>query len=147
MTAPRDRLPHQGASVMLDSVERWDDRAVLCRARTHLDPANPLRHDGRLAAVCGVEYGLQAAALHGGLRAGSAQPAGHVAALRGVALHCEQLDDPAVGILLVEARLEAQETFGMIYSFEIRAEAGAILLSGTASVALPSARNSLALPR
>ena len=120
---------------MLERVERWDDRAILCRTRTHLDPANPLRHQGRLAAICGVEYGLQAAALHGGLRAGAAQPAGYVASLRGVSVHVDRLDDPSFGELLVEARLEAQEAFGMLYAFELRA--GAKLLSGTAAIALP----------
>ncbi|GAC1484888.1 MAG: hypothetical protein NVS2B11_10620 [Acetobacteraceae bacterium] len=124
--------------VLLDHVERWDDGAVLCRTLSHLRDGNPLRRDGRLHAVCGIEYGLQAAALHGALRAGGvAQKAGYAASLRGVVLHADRLDDPALGALLVEARLEAQETFGMVYGFELRSEAGDLLLTGRASIALP----------
>ena len=130
-------MPHAGAMVLLDRVERWDAEVVLCRARSHLDPANPLRHAGRLAALCGIEYGLQAAALHGALVAGMAQPAGYAASLRGVALHADRLDDAALGELLVEGRLEMQERFGMVYAFEVRGEAGRALVSGRASIALP----------
>jgi len=131
-------MPHAGAMVLLDRVERWDASGVLCRTRSHLDPANPLRHAGRLAGLCGVEYGLQAAALHGALMAGGmAQPAGYAASLRAVVLHADRLDDPAFGELLVEARVEAQERFGMVYAYEVRSEAGTPLLAGRASIALP----------
>jgi predicted hotdog family 3-hydroxylacyl-ACP dehydratase len=124
--------------VLLDRVERWNERSVLCRARSHLDPGNPLRRDGRLAGLCGIEYGLQAAALHGALRAGGvAQRAGYAASLRTVTLGVDRLDDAALGELSVEARLEAQERFGMVYGFEIRSQGDAVLLSGHASVALP----------
>ena len=63
-------IPHTGAMVLLDRVEAWDTDGILCRARSHLDDDNPLRRDGRLAACCGLEYALQAAALHGALIAG-----------------------------------------------------------------------------
>ena len=131
-------MPHAGAMLLLDRVERWNEHSVLCRARSHLDPANPLRRDGRLAGLCGIEYGLQAAALHGALRAGGvAQRAGYAASLRSVTLGVARLDDAALGELSVEARLEAQERFGMVYGFEIRSQADAVLLSGHASIALP----------
>ncbi len=124
--------------VLLDRLERWDAQSVLCRTRSHLDPANPLRRNGRLAGLCGIEYGLQAAALHGALLAGGvAQAAGYAASLRSVALDVERLDDPAFGALRVQARLEVQERFGMVYEFEVCSEADAILVAGRASVALP----------
>ncbi|MBV1800277.1 hypothetical protein [Siccirubricoccus sp. G192] len=89
-------------------------------------------------AVAGIEYGLQAAALHGALAAGEVpQPAGYLASLRGVALLAERLDDPALGALRVAARLERQEEGGLIYGFEIGSEAGRMLLSGRAAIALP----------
>lgn len=131
-------VPHDGAMVLLDRVESWDHAAILCRARSHLNPSNPLRRDGRLAGCCGVEYALQAAALHGALTAGGiAQKAGYVAALRSVALHADRLDDPAFGDLRVTARLERQEPTGIIYAFEVASADGAPLLSGRASIALP----------
>lgn len=125
--------------VLLDRIEAWDADGILCRARSHLDDANPLRRDGRLAAVCGVEYALQAAALHGALLAGGvAQRAGYVAALRSVALHAERLDDPALGDLQVRARLERQEGFGIIYALEVQSADGTPLLSGRATIAIPA---------
>lgn len=132
-------VPHAGAMVLLDRVELWDDTAVVCRARSHLDPANPLRRDGRLAGCCGVEYALQAAALHGALTAGGVpQKAGYVAALRSVSLHVDRLDDPDFGDLRVTARLERQEGLGIIYAIEVTSADGTPLLSGRASIALPA---------
>jgi predicted hotdog family 3-hydroxylacyl-ACP dehydratase len=55
-----------------------------------------LRRDGRLSALHAFEYGAQAAAVHGGLRArsvGAIAPPGYLAALRGARLHVASLDD------------------------------------------------------
>ena len=132
-------VPHAGAMVLLDRVEAWDADGILCRARSHLDDANPLRRDGRLAACCGLEYALQAAALHGALTAGGvAQRAGYVAAMRAVALHVDRLDVAEFGELRVAARLERQEATGIIYALEIQTADGAPLLSGRATIALPA---------
>ena len=132
-------IPHAGAMVLLDRVEAWDADGILCRARSHLHAVNPLRRNGRLSACCGLEYALQAAALHGALLAGGvAQRAGYVAALRGVALRVERLDLAAFGELRVEARLERQEAAGIIYALAVEAADGTLLLSGRATVALPA---------
>ena len=132
-------IPHGGAMVLLGRVETWDAGGILCRAVSHIDATNPLRRDGRLAACCGLEYALQAAALHGALTAdGVAQRAGHVAALRGVALHVDRLDVAEFGELRVLARLERQERAGVIYDLKIQAADGAPLLSARATIALPA---------
>ena len=47
-------VPHQGAMCLLESVLRWDAEGIVCRAVSHLDPAHPLRAEGRLGAVCGI---------------------------------------------------------------------------------------------
>ena len=131
-------MPHAGTMVLLDRIERWNAALLLCRTRSHLDPGNPLRAAGRLGALCGIEYGLQAAAVHGALLAGGTpQPAGYAAALRRVVLQVDRLDDPALGELTVESRLEVQERFGMVYGFALRSTAGATLVAGQASIALP----------
>lgn len=122
--------------ILLDSIEHWDQDKIICRAHSHLDPANPLRRQGRLPAICALEYALQAAALHGALRAGGvAQAAGYVASLRHVRLATTQLDDPAP--LRVQAQLEAEEQFGMIYALIISTDAGTPLVTARASIALP----------
>lgn len=131
-------IPHQGAMCLLDGVTAWTDAGIVCHARSHLDPANPLRRAGRLGSLCGVEYALQAAALHGALLSGEvAQPAGYLVALREVTLHVRFLDDPALGTLGVEAKLEQRDPRGLIYSFRLTAGTGAVLVAGRGTIALP----------
>lgn len=131
-------IPHGGAMVLLDRVISWDADSIVCAARSHLDPANPLRDSGRLAGLCGVEYALQAAALHGALLAGGqAQRAGYAASLRNIVLHADRLDDPALGELSVQSILASQEAFGMVYDFIVGSAAAAPLVAGRFSIALP----------
>ena len=92
----RTLIPHSGTMCLLDEVTQWDDRSITCITNTHRDPANPLRRDGRLSALHAFEYGAQAAAVHGGLRArsvGEIAPPGYLAALRDARLHVAFLDD------------------------------------------------------
>lgn len=128
-------LPHAGAMVLLDGIEDWDAASIHCRAGTHLDPANPLRRNGRLAAIAAVEYGLQAAAVHGTLT-GGAPTMGYLAGLREVVLEAERLDDASLGRLRVMARLEYREEHGAVYGFAISAEDGRLLASGSGVIAL-----------
>src|SRR6266536_2524387 len=92
----RTLIPHSGLMCLLDEVRQWDDRSIVCITNTHRDPANPLRRDGRLSALHAFEYGAQAAAVHGGLRAhslGEIAPPGYLAAFRDAHLHVTSLDD------------------------------------------------------
>ncbi len=131
---------------LLDAALRWDAREILCRARSHLDPGNPLRAGGRLGAAAGIEYGLQAAALHGALRAladGAAPPPpGWFAALRETELRVPRLDVASFGALDVRAWLERAEAGGLIYRFALRASGGAsggaLLVRGRAVIVLPT---------
>ncbi len=92
----RKLIPHSGTMCLLDEVTQWDDRSITCVSNTHRDRSNPLRRDGRLSALHAFEYGAQAAAVHGGLRArsvGAIAPPGYLAALRDARLHVASLDD------------------------------------------------------
>ena len=95
---------------LLDEVIGWDDQTIVCMSQTHLDPANPLRRGDHLSVVHAVEYGAQAAAVHGGLRAraaGTSAAPGYVAAMRDVQFQMERLDE-------IETPLEvrAERLFG-----------------------------------
>src|SRR5438093_12732343 len=68
----RTLIPHSGLMCLLDEVAQWADQSIVCITNTHRDPVNPLRREGRLSALHAFEYGAQAAAVHGGLRARSA---------------------------------------------------------------------------
>jgi predicted hotdog family 3-hydroxylacyl-ACP dehydratase len=92
----RTLIPHSGLMCLLDEVTHWDDRSITCVSNTHRNPVNPLRRDGRLSALHAFEYGAQAAAIHGGLRArsvGEIASPGYLAALRDARLHVASLDD------------------------------------------------------
>lgn len=126
MLIERDRIleliPHQGRMCLLDGVERWDDDSVRCVSRSHLDPANPLRRDGRLSAIHALEYGAQAMAVHGGLlnaAAGRRPAPGLLVAARDLRLTVEHLDDIAEP-LQVEARRMLADGGNLIYSFSVR---------------------------
>jgi predicted hotdog family 3-hydroxylacyl-ACP dehydratase len=122
---------------LLDRVEWLTRTEILCRARSHLDPANPLRRDGRLAAVCGIEYGLQAAAAHGTLAAPGQTAAGWLAAVRSADLAAPWLDETAFGELAVGATLLHRDAGGFIYAFTLHAQSGELLLTGSGTIVLP----------
>ena len=131
-------IPHAGSMCLLDRVAGWTAVAITCTATSHLDPANPLRRSGMLATLCGAEYGLQAAALHGALLAGGTpQTAGYLAALRELEIFSPRLDSAEHGRLTVEARWERQDTSGLIYAILLSAESGRPLLRARGAIALP----------
>lgn len=127
-------LPHQGAMCLLDRVDSCDAEGIACSSATHRDAGNPLRRDGMLPAVCGVEYALQAMALHGALTDGAPQGRGFVAALSAVEIGVERLDDIA-GVLSVTATAMARESRGFIYRFAVEG-GGRRLIGGRATVVL-----------
>lgn len=130
-------IPHKGTMCLWDEVVDWDPRRIRLRASNHCDPAHPLRSYERLHAVHLCEYGAQAMAVHGGLRAreggGIAKP-GLLVALRGVELHCQRIDD-LPGALECEAEVLAEGEGSQQYAFRIH-HAGALLAEGRAAVML-----------
>jgi predicted hotdog family 3-hydroxylacyl-ACP dehydratase len=125
----RTLIPHSGSMCLLDSVTQWDDRSIVCVTNTHRDPANPLRRAGRLSALHAFEYGAQAAAVHGGLRArsaGATAPPGYLAALRNVRLHAARLDDIDGSLEIFASRLFG-DSANTVY--ECRISAGNVLIA------------------
>ena len=83
------------------------------------------------------EYGAQAMAVHGGLLArdqGTVAPPGMLVALRGVALHCDRIDD-LPGALECEAEALIAGGVAQQYRFTIR-HGGTVLAEGRAAVML-----------
>ena len=108
---------------LLDTVIHWDDHSILCLSETHRDPLNPLRRNGRLSALHLFEYGAQAAAIHGGLRArrvGETAPPGYLAALRHGELYVERVDDIREPLQLHAKRLFG-ENANTVYECEVSA--------------------------
>jgi len=139
--AGRDRIaaliPHQGGMCLWDEVLDWGADTIRLRSRGHRDPAHPLRSHGRLRAVHLCEYGAQAMAVHGGLRAnegGTAAQPGLLVALRDVRLHVGRIDDIA-GEIECEARVLDESAASQQYAFRI-SHAGTLLAEGRAAVIL-----------
>jgi predicted hotdog family 3-hydroxylacyl-ACP dehydratase len=130
-------IPHHGAMCLWDEVVEWDAASIRLRARNHRDPAHPLRSGERLHAVHLCEYGAQAMAVHGGLRAGDsggrARP-GVLVALRGIILHVERIDD-LPGDLECESHPLAESSDSQQHAFRITHE-GQLIAEGRAAVML-----------
>lgn len=132
----RARIPHAGAMCLLDSVLSWDGKYIACTTGSHRAADNPLRRDGRLHTICGVEYAAQAMALHGGLASGAQARArvGYLASLRELVCRVAYLD-AIEGDLLVEAEQLLDEGSRVIYRFTLGGKDGE-LMSGRAAVVL-----------
>ena len=130
-------IPHKGSMCLWQEVLAWDAQRIRLRATGHVDPAHPLRANGRLHALHLCEYGAQAMAVHGGLRAsagGQAMRPGLLVALRGVQLHCVRIDD-LPGALECEAEVLVESADSQQYAFRIF-HAGVLLAEGRAAVML-----------
>lgn len=129
------RVPHQGAMCLWDEVLVWTPQDIHLRAFNHRDPAHPLRSAGRLRALHLCEYGAQAMAVHGGLRAaaGAVTP-GVLVALRDVQLQVARIDD-LPGALEAVAQVLAEAPGSQQYAFRI-SHAGVLLAEGRAAVML-----------
>ena len=112
-------IPHQGSMCLLEDVVEWNDSRIVLTTCTHQSLANPLRVDGKLRAIHLCEYGAQAMAVHGALKAAPKRaPPGMLVSLRSVAFAREYIHDLA-GALRVEAVcLQATES-SQQYSFRI----------------------------
>jgi predicted hotdog family 3-hydroxylacyl-ACP dehydratase len=125
---------------LLDSVVKWNDARVVCRATSHREHDNPLRAHGRLGAACGIEYAAQAMAVHGALLAptGERPRAGYLTSVREITLHTSRLDD-VVADLEIEAVRHSGVDHHVLYRFMVRAD-GHELLNGRAAVVFDADR-------
>ena len=130
------RIPHAGAMNLLDSVIEWNAEHIRCRATSHRDASNPLRVNGTLYAISGVEYASQAMAVHGALSGAVAgRPrAGYLASLRDVVCHCATLDGDHDELTVYAESLMGDET-RVMYAFTVSSGEQKII-TGRATVVL-----------
>lgn len=125
----RRLIPHSGSMCLLDEVTEWDELSICCTSNTHRERTNPLRRGEHLSAIYAFEYGAQAVAIHGGLRArsaGAVAPPGYLVALRDATLGVttlEHLPSP----LVVRAKRLFGDSADSVY--DIQVSAGDILLA------------------
>jgi len=132
-------IPHAGAMCLLDAVESWDDNSIHAVSRSHADADNPLRGEHGLHGVHLAEYGAQAMAVHGALRAlGGGETdvrPGRLVSLRDVCLEVEYVDT-LDGRLDVHAECLYADSSGAQYTFRVE-HRGKLLVSGRAAVIHP----------
>ncbi|MEQ1635333.1 MAG: hypothetical protein ABL903_01500 [Methylococcales bacterium] len=125
-------IPHTGSMSLIDTVDFWSDKQIICRSSTHQDPANPLRLYDNLSSIHLIEYGAQAMAIHGGLLSGKASP-GFLAAIRNVHFYSDALNTVTNDLLITaEAALKIQN--GAVYDLSIRDTRQHLLLEARATV-------------
>jgi predicted hotdog family 3-hydroxylacyl-ACP dehydratase len=130
------RIPHAGSMCLLDRIVAWGPDHIRCEADGHTSPDHPLRAEGRLAAVCGIEYAAQAMAAHAAvLEASATRPRmGYLASVRKVEIRVARLDT-FPGPLIIEATRIGGDAGNVLYGFAVQAGAR-VLLAGRAAVIL-----------
>jgi predicted hotdog family 3-hydroxylacyl-ACP dehydratase len=114
-------IPHQGSMCLIDRVCQSDERSIACLAVSHRDPFNPLRENGMLHAICGVEYAAQAMAIHGATlsRQGNRPPrGGRLAGIRTLDLQVLRLDDIKNDLEICATQILGDDN-SMVYEFFI----------------------------
>ena len=140
------RLPHAGTMSLLDEIIAADETTLTAQAVSHRDADNPLRIDGKIAMVNGVEYAAQAMAVHGSLMLEKRQavnkeqlevPQGYIATLRNIELNVPyfpEADSSSEPLLIKVAQLMS-DVNGFTYQFDIHCEQK-LLISGRITVFL-----------
>lgn len=105
-------IPHRGAMCLLESVEKWDEGHIVCRTTSHRRLDNPLRDDSGLRALCGIEYGAQAMAVHAALLRGLSGPgclSGVLVSARDVMTTRSHLDDLPAPLVILATLLSTHD--------------------------------------
>ncbi|WP_342777371.1 phosphotransferase [Luteibacter pinisoli] len=135
-----DLVPHAGDMCLLDGVMAFDNDSIHAISTTHTLPTHPLRGHSGLHAIHLAEYGAQATAVHGALRAkatGATEPRpGMLVSLRGVKLAVDRVDT-LDGRLDVYADCLLVDVGGAQYTFRIEHD-GREIASGRVAVIHPA---------
>ncbi len=141
------RLPHGGSMSLLHEIIQADETSLTAQAVSHRDADNPLRIDGKIAMVNGVEYAAQAMAVHGSLvlekkqagsRAELKSSQGYIATVRNIELHAPYFpaaDSSSSAALLIKVKQLMSDQNGFTYQFDIHC-GQQLLISGRITVFL-----------
>lgn len=128
-------IPHQGGMCLWEDIVEWDDARVVLATSSHRSLDNPLRANGKLRSVHLCEYGAQAMAVHGALKAAPERaPPGMLVSLRSVTFARDYVDDLTDALRVEAVCLQAGDS-SQQYSFKIT-HAGEVIAEGRAAVLL-----------
>ena len=131
-------IPHAGAMSLLEAVIDGGRDWIACTATSHRDPANPLRHQGRLPASAAAEYASQAIALHASMTGIEREPRrGFLAVVNNLTWTRDRLDEVS-GDLEIRAEQLAATGAALQYAITVAGD-GQVLVMGELMVALEKA--------
>ena len=128
-----DCLPHSGRMCLLQKIVQADQASLTALADSHLLANNPLRINGRIASVNGIEYAAQAMAVHGALLAETVKP-GYIATVRNIEVKQSFLPENGQPLIIHVQQLMSDDN-GFTYQFAIHCDEE-IILSGRITVFL-----------
>lgn len=119
-------LPHAGKMSLLNKVICADEKKLTATAISHKEHDNPLRINGTLSTLNGIEYAAQAMALHGALSAvysGSKNTpqSGYIVAVRNIEIKLPFFPENA-GELIIDVEKLMSNDNGFTYQFQINAQ-------------------------
>ena len=132
------RLPHAGTMSLLNEVIEANSNSLTALAKSHLETNNPLRLNGKIATVNGIEYAAQAMAIHGSLLS-DISPAGYIAAVRNIDINVPFFPETDAPLIIEVQRLMSDKN-GFSYQFYINCEQIS-LISGKITVFLTHGSN------
>lgn len=124
-------LPHDADMCLLDEMIEVDENKIICSSLSHLKAQHPLRVNGKLYNMSGIEYASQVIALHGQierLKTQSKPLIGFLASIRNVEMHTRLLDEDE-GVLMIEAMQLMRIDGAVTYEFSITSPVR-LLMSG-----------------
>ena len=127
-------IPHTGNMCLIESIQEWDDKQIICHSKTHQLKNNPLKIGNSLSIITLIEYGAQTMAIHGSLlaqRNNKIMHSGYLASLRDVKFTYKNIN--TLGELEITATQKLMTAGNMIYNFKITS-ADQFLISGQAIV-------------
>ena len=137
MTDIAKLLPHAGTARMIERVVRWDRESIVAATTRHRAVDNPLRRDGRLAAVHLAEFGAQTMAIHGGLlneADGKPWQPALLVSVRDLAVTRDFVDD-LPGEIEITARVLLATPANFQYEFAVRHDGSTIASGRVAAMA------------
>lgn len=127
------RLPHAGSMCLLNEVIQSDETSLIAQAISHRNIDHPLRIDGTISTINGIEYAAQAMAVHGSLLSEQAQ-SGYIASVRNINILTPVLPEKEQPLVINVIQLMSNEN-GFTYQFDISCEQQS-LISGKITVFL-----------
>jgi predicted hotdog family 3-hydroxylacyl-ACP dehydratase len=136
-------IPHAGSMCLLDQVISFEKENIHCSTFSHRSANNPLKIEGKLHAIHGVEYASQAVALHNALTQNVVDTPriGYLAGLRDLQLSVKRLDSLQNEINVYCQKLIELPT-GVLYTIKLDS-GGCVLLEGKILIILEQSNGNI----